>query len=110
LFAGGEAMEVRVVHQESAQSCPATDFVRVSTCSDPNDDTVTLATIQRVVEKKDAKKIGHRWHVKTLIMERPMSPDEALGFATRYAARKQIPVVCTEFQSPLETAPAKSEP
>ena len=91
-------MEVRVVCQESAQqACPATDFVRVSTCSDPNDDTVTLATIQRVVEKNDAKKIGHRWHVKTLIMEQPMSADEALGFATRYAARKHIPVVLTEF-------------
>jgi hypothetical protein len=93
-------MEVRVVCQESSeQPCPAADFVRVSTCSDPNDDTVTLATIQRVVEKNDAKKIGHRWHVKTLIMEQPMSPDEALGFATRYAARKNIPVVFTEFQT-----------
>jgi hypothetical protein len=93
-------MEVRVVCQESTEPCPAADFVRVSTCSDPNDDTVTLATIQRVVEKNDAKKIGHRWHVKTLIMEQPMSADEALGFATRYAARKNIPVVYTEFQPP----------
>jgi hypothetical protein len=102
-------MEVRVVCQESAVSCPASDFVRVSTCSDPNDDTVTLATIQRVVEKKDAKKIGHRWHVKTLIMEQPMSADEALGFATRYAARKNIPVVCTEFQSPSPATPNTTE-
>jgi hypothetical protein len=95
-------MEVKVVCQASSESSSAADFVRVSTCSDPNDDTVTLATIQRVVEKNDAKKIGHRWHVKTLIMEQPMSPDEALGFATRYAARKNIPVVYTEFQSPLK--------
>jgi len=102
-------MEVRVVYQESAQACPAADFVRVSTCSDPNDDTVTLATIQRVVEKNDAKKVGHRWHVKTLIMEQPMSPDEALGFATRYAARKNIPIVCTEFQSSPEAAPDRIE-
>jgi hypothetical protein len=53
-------MEVRVVCQEPTEPCAAADFVRVSTCSDPNDDTVTLATIQRVVEKNDAKKIGHR--------------------------------------------------
>lgn len=91
-------MEVRVVRQESSQTRPAADFVRVSTCSDPNDDTVTLATIQRVVEKpEDVKKPGPKWHVKTLIMERPMTVDAALGFATRYAERKHIPVVCTEF-------------
>ena len=98
-------MEVRVVCQAPTEPCPAADFVRVSTCSDPNDDTVTLATIQRVVEKNDVKKIGHRWHVKTLIMEQPMSADEALGFATRYAARKNIPVVCAEFQATPSSAP-----
>jgi hypothetical protein len=90
-------MTVRVVSQDSAQACPATDFVRVSTCSDPNDDTVTLATIQRVVEKVDTDKPGSKWYVKTLISECPMSPDAAVGFATCYAERKKIPVVCTEF-------------
>jgi len=93
----GYAVSVRVVSQDSAQPCPATDFVRVCTCSDPNDDTVTLATIQRVVEKRDTKKPGPKWFIKTLISECPMTPDAALGFATCYAERKRIPVVYTEF-------------
>jgi hypothetical protein len=104
-------MEVRIVRQDSVQTSPATDFVRVSTCSDPNDDTVTLATIQRVVEKPaDTKKPGPKWHVKTLIMERPMTADAALGFATCYAARKGIPVVCAEFASEPEADPQASAP
>lgn len=91
-------MSVRIVNQDSAEPCQATDFVRVSTCSDPNDDTVTLATIQRVVEKHDTQRVGSKWYVKTLIAECPMTPDAALGFATCYAERKRIPVVCTEFE------------
>jgi len=91
-------MSVRIVPRDPSQPCPATDFVRVTTCSDPNDDTVTLATIQRIVDESATAK--HRPYVKTLIMGRPMSPDAALGFATRYAQRKKIPVVYTEFDQP----------
>jgi hypothetical protein len=56
-----------------------------------------LATIQRVVDKSDtAVQSKPKQYVKTLVMERPMSPDAALGFATRYAERKKIPVVYAE--------------
>ena len=90
-------MTVRIVPARTAASCSATDFVRVSTASDPNDDTVTLATIQRVVEKTDTERPGPKWHVKTLIMECPMTPDAALGLATCYAERKRIPIVFTDL-------------
>lgn len=90
-------MSVQIVRQEQIQRCPETDYVRVCTCSDPNDDTVTLATIQRIVDKPDdAVRSKPKQYVKTLVMERPMSPDAALGFATRYAERKKIPVVYAE--------------
>jgi hypothetical protein len=87
-------MEVRVIHQDPTGAVPDSDYVRVSTCSDPNDDTVTLATIQRVVDRtgpEEPQKPKQR--VKTLVLERPMSVDEAVGLATCYAERKKIPIV-----------------
>lgn len=91
-------MEVRIVRHEQVQRCPEGDYVRVCTCCDPKDDTVTLATIQRVVDKcGDALESKPKRYVKTLVMERPMSPDAALGFATCYAERKRIPIVYAEF-------------
>lgn len=88
-------MTVRIVAEREAQETPGSDYVRVSTCNDPLDGTVTLATIQRFVEKHlDTPNKGV--HVKTLVMRRPMSSDEALGLATCYAERKNIPVVLTD--------------
>jgi hypothetical protein len=89
-------MEVRVVCAQPSPSCPETDYVRVRTYSDPLDDTVTLATIERVVEKAGGvsplrTRLAKR--VKTLIMRQRMSLEEALGLATSYAERKHIPVV-----------------
>ena len=93
-------MEVRVVCALPTCHRPETDYVRVHTCAAPDDDTVTLATIQRVVEKANAELVeGHplpkrvKTWVKSLIMRRPMTADEALDLATSYAERKQIPVV-----------------
>jgi hypothetical protein len=87
-------MEVRIVHREQELRYPETDYVRVCTTCDPTDDTVTLATIQRVVDKPDSAPASKpKRFVKTLVMERPMSPDAALGFATCYAERKKIPIV-----------------
>lgn len=88
-------MTVKIVAESHSDGQPGSDYVRVSTCSDPLDDTVTLATIQRFVERQrqdDAKPV----HVKTLVMKQPMSSNEALGLATCYAARKNIPVVYTD--------------
>lgn len=82
-------MVVRVVRQDGTEQCRDSDYVRVSASADPNDDTVTLATIERVVEKKPSS------YVKTLVLERPMSIVEAVGLATCYAKRKKIPVVYT---------------
>lgn len=96
-------MTVRVVHQHAAQMCDERDFVRVSTCSDPNDDTITLATIQRIVDKPRFVKMPDedraaqtKRYVKTLVLERPMSVDAAIGLAECYAERKKIPVIYAE--------------
>jgi hypothetical protein len=89
-------MAVRIVTQRESREQPETDYVRVSTCSDPLDDTVTLATIQRFVEKQRRDGASRGVHVKTLVMRKPMSSNDALGFATRYAERKNIPVVYTD--------------
>lgn len=94
-------MRVLVVHKgpdgASDNACKDSDYVRVSTSADPNDDTVTLATIQRIVEGiSEEQPEEPKLHVKTLVMEQPMSPDSALGLATCYAERKGIPVVYAE--------------
>lgn len=89
-------MEVRVVKALPSASCPEADYVRVHTCSDPGDDTVTLATIERIVDKVNVaedKPITLTKRVKTLIMRQPMPADVALELATSYAERKKIPVV-----------------
>ncbi|MGD8339865.1 MAG: hypothetical protein PVH89_03735 [Gammaproteobacteria bacterium] len=89
-------MPVKIVAKNELEENLSGDYVRVSTCSDPLDDTVTLATIQRFVEKQRLDEAVNRVHVKTLVLRQPMSTDEALGLATCYAERKKIPVVCTE--------------
>jgi hypothetical protein len=63
----------------------------VHTCSDPVDDTVTLATIERVTDR--VKDGAPKKRVKPLVVRQPMSPDDAVGLATRYAERKHIAVV-----------------
>jgi hypothetical protein len=57
---------------------------------------MTLATIERVVEKASAKPVEGRplvKRIKTLIMRLPMTAHAALHLATSYAERKKIPVV-----------------
>lgn len=91
-------MGVRILSQSETERCRDSDYVLVSTHSDPNDHTVTLATIKRVVERSedaDVEEKTPRSRVKTLVLERPMSVDAALGLATCYAKRKRIPVVYT---------------
>ena len=85
-------MEVRVLNSLPAQGRPEKDYLRVHTCSDPENDTVTLATIERVTDKT-VKATRTTTRVRTLVERRPMSPDAALEFATSYAERKQILVV-----------------
>lgn len=85
-------MEVRVLNALPAAGRPEKDYLRVHTCSDPDDDTGTLATIERVTDKTvEATRMTTR--VRTLVERRRMSPDAALELATSYAERKQISVV-----------------
>ena len=85
-------MEVRVLNALPAVGGPEKDYLRVHTCSDPEDGTVTLTTIERVTDKTvEATRMTTR--VRTLVERRRMSPDAALELATSYAERKQIPVV-----------------
>lgn len=96
-------MEVRVVRAEPPVSSPETDYVRVQTYSDPFDDTVTLVTIERVVEKPRsaaARASDVIKRVKTLIMGKPMSPEQALDLATSYAEHKNISVVYADRDTP----------
>jgi hypothetical protein len=89
-------MTVKIVPEGSSGEQTGSDYLRVSTCCDPFDDTVTLATIQRYVVKLCNDAAAARLHVKTLVLRQPMSTNEALGFATRYAERKNIPVILTD--------------
>ena len=88
-------MDVRVICPLPTSGYPETDYVRVHTCTDPLDDTVTLATIERVVDRatEDSKP---RKRIKTLVTRLRMSPDAALDLATSYAEAKKIPVVYAE--------------
>jgi hypothetical protein len=89
-------MTVRIVDEHQARERPDSDYLRVSTCNDPLDDTVTLATIQRFVERQKPKDETNRVHIKTLVSRKPMSQDDALGLARCYAERKNISVVVTD--------------
>ena len=83
-------MEVRVLNAVSNAGRFEKDYLRVHTCSDPENDTVTLATIERVTDKT-ARNAATR--VRTLIERQPMPTHAALELATSYAERKQIRVV-----------------
>jgi hypothetical protein len=85
-------MEVRVLSALPSGVCPEKDYLRVHTCSDPEDDTVTLATIERITDKT-VESASTPSRVRTLVERQPMSPDAAIELATSYAERKQIPVV-----------------
>jgi len=85
-------MDVRVVSSMPTGNRPERDYVLVHTCSAPYDDTVTLATIERVVDKTN----GLTKRIKTLVARARMTANEALSFATSYAERKKIPVVYSD--------------
>ncbi|HVY66591.1 MAG TPA: hypothetical protein VHH11_17350 [Gammaproteobacteria bacterium] len=91
-------MEVRVLNSLPGNDCPDQDYIRVHTCSAPEDDTVTLATIERITDRTTASRTTKR--VRTLLGRRPMSVDAALELATSYAERKQVPIVYAEPVTP----------
>jgi hypothetical protein len=87
-------MSIQVVKDEQRIPGSTNEYVSVRVQPDPFDHTVTLVTIERIVEKRVVKDPGDSpWHIRTLVCDQPMTPDAAIGFATCYAERKQIPVV-----------------
>ena len=91
-------MSVRVVSDgRSSDATPEKDYVHVQLQTSPDDDTVTLATIQRYVDRgTDDGSTGSTWRVRTLVVGQRMTRDEAMGFATRYAERKHIALVVAD--------------
>ena len=88
-------MDIKVINEGSSPACSEADYVHVQMWSDPEQDTLTLATIERVVRKSNVKPAAPARRVKTLVEKQPMSLDAAVGFATLYAASKKIQVVLT---------------
>lgn len=87
-------MGIQVVKDDGPFPGHPNEYVSVRLQPDPLDDTVTLVTIERIVEKRVVRHPGDSpWHVRTIVCDQPMSADAAIGFATCYAERKQIPVV-----------------
>ncbi|HSG66030.1 MAG TPA: hypothetical protein VLD39_13560 [Gammaproteobacteria bacterium] len=90
-------MTVRVTKDTASEARPERDYLHVSTRTSPEDDTVTLATIQRFIGKgDDIDTTGTSWKVRTLVAGQPMSRGQAMSFATRYAERKKISLVVTD--------------
>jgi hypothetical protein len=85
-------MEVRVLTATPSSGHPEQDYICVHTDTDPLDDTVVLATIERVTDRTK----GKVKRVKTLLTRVRMSVDAALNLATSYAQWKQVPVVYTD--------------
>ena len=88
-------MDVQVLNVGSKQDRSEPDYVRVHTEPEPLDDTVVLATIERVTDRAESNAAG-KTRIKTLFSRRPMPVEAVLTFAMSYAARKHIPVVYTE--------------
>jgi hypothetical protein len=82
-------MEVRVLAAPPSSGNPEQDYIYVRTDADPLDDTVVLATIERVTDRTK----GKVKHVKTLLARARMSVDAALDLAMSYAQWKEVPVV-----------------
>ena len=85
-------MEVKVLNAPPLPGSAEPDYLRVHTEPEPFDDTVVLATIERVTDRaKPGEEVTQR--IRTLVARRPMPVDAVLTFAMSYAARKHIPVV-----------------
>ena len=56
----------------------------------------TLASNPNGEDGEEIDEGGTTWRIRTLLANHPMSQDEAMGLARRYAERKNIPVVVTD--------------
>jgi hypothetical protein len=91
----GTITDVRVLKTWPAAGEPEPDYLRVHTEPEPLDDTVVLATIERVTDRTELGPAG-KSRVKTLLARAPMPVDAVLTLAMSYAVRKHIPVVYAE--------------
>ena len=92
-------MSIHVVRHHGNIPGRAHEYVSVRMEQDPHDQTVTLATIERFVERRVIRRPDDSpWYVKTIVSDQPMTLDAAIGFATCYAERKQIPVVYADTE------------
>ena len=91
-------MAVRIISRGALDDLsPEQDYLHVYTWTSPDDAAVTLATIQRYIDSgEEVDEGGTTWRIRTLLANHPMSLDEAMGFARRYAERKNIPLVVTD--------------
>ena len=88
-------MEVKVLNVQFSPGSSEPDYIRVHTEPEPFDDTVVLATIERVTDRaKPGEAVTQR--IKTLVARRPMPVDAVLTLAMSYAVRKHIPVVYSD--------------
>jgi hypothetical protein len=94
-IAMGTNMDVQVLRTWPAAGGLEPDYVRVHTEPEPLDDTVVLATIERVTDRVEPSSAG-KSRVKTLLARTAMPVDAVLTLAKSYAARKHIPVVYAE--------------
>jgi hypothetical protein len=85
-------MDIKVLNVSPLSGTREPDYLRVHTEPESIDDTVVLATIERVTDRaKPGEVVMQR--VKTLVARQLMPADAVLTFAMSYAARKHIPVV-----------------
>jgi hypothetical protein len=97
-------MEVRVQSAPPVSAQGEQDYIRVHADTDPHDDTVVLATIERVTDR--TKGTTRIQRVRTLVARTRMPADAALVLATSYAEWKQVPVVYTDsLPASLRTDP-----
>lgn len=90
---------IKVIDEGSTPALSEPDYLRVHVYSDPEQDTMTLATIERVVVKPDEERTSLTRRVRKLIEKQPMTRDAAVVFARLYAARKGIGLVLTAEES-----------
>ena len=86
-------MDVQVLTAPPSSDYPEQDYICVHTDTDPLDDTVVLATIERVTDRTK----GRVKRVRTLLARQRMSADAAIDLATSYAEWKQVPIVYADL-------------
>jgi hypothetical protein len=91
-------MAVQIISRGALEDMSVEEaYLQVYTWKSPDDESVTLATIQRYIDSgEEVVEGGTTWRIRTLLANHPMTRDEAMSFARQYAERKNIPFVVTD--------------